>query len=56
MLVRGWPQASHDYVSRPGLASGESWLPLPLEVFLGRDVTTSPAWACLWQVVTVSPT
>jgi hypothetical protein len=41
--IRGMPWASRDCISRPRLASGESWLHLPLKVGLGRVVTTSPA-------------
>jgi hypothetical protein len=41
LLVRGWSWASHDYVSRPGLASGESGLDLPPDVGLWRVVTVS---------------
>jgi hypothetical protein len=49
LLVQGWPQMSCDCVSRPRLASGESWLHLPPGVGLGRVVTASPARGWPWE-------
>jgi hypothetical protein len=37
----GWPRASCDYVSLPGLTSGKSWLHISPGVGLGRVVTAS---------------
>jgi hypothetical protein len=33
--VGGWPRASRDSLSRPRMASGESWLLVPLRLGLG---------------------
>jgi hypothetical protein len=41
--TRGWPRASRDCISHPGLALGDSWQPLLLENGLERVVTTYPA-------------
>jgi hypothetical protein len=54
--TRGWHQASRDSVSREGMASGESSLPLPPEVGLGQVVAASLARVSLGRVVTDCPT
>jgi hypothetical protein len=48
LLIRGWPRASRDCVSRPWVASGESWLHLPPGVGFGWAVTVSPARGWPW--------